>query len=421
MGQPKLNPDIAKFSARHPAGILEDPEPIAQRFAHSADLWQAVLHPSDRPWAAQQAEPRIPALEAAASAVSRWGVQPRLLIPGFILAALVPIVILGSQWLGSAGTTEPALATTLPEPEIATPSAVLTAPDKVQTIAGEPVRFPIALDGTDGVPPRSVIAIRGLPPRSNFSEGRPYGDSEWNLKPDQIGDLDLVPPTDASGAFKLGIALIAPDDSVIAEVETLLEIAPTPTEQAAADESSIASSDGDELAALGAVPDGNEAAMPAPIPGTGFGAGDESIEEPMAMEASAPDQATADKTEQTLAAAPSDETPPDKAEPTETNESGLGSVRPSAFVNLREGPSSSETVLGVIAKGTELPVLDRRRGWVQVEDPASGKKGWIYSGNIVGEAKSHHRTMRVAPAESEPKSESFWGKLGRWLRPGKTS
>ncbi|MGA7457478.1 MAG: SH3 domain-containing protein [Methyloceanibacter sp.] len=100
----------------------------------------------------------------------------------------------------------------------------------------------------------------------------------------------------------------------------------------------------------------------------------------------------------------------------------MGTVQPSVFVNLREGPSSSSSVVGVIAKGAKLSVLDRKRGWVQVTDPATGKKGWIYRGNLVGEAKTHHRARRVAPAEAEPKSdsksESFWGTVGRWLTPG---
>ena len=112
---------------------------------------------------------------------------------------------------------------------------MLTAPDRIEAIAGEDVSFPIAIDGTDGVPSRSVIAVKGLPQGSNFSEGRPYGDSEWSLKPDQIGDLDLVLPADANGEFKLGIALIGPDDAVIAEAETLLEITPAPPAPAVRD------------------------------------------------------------------------------------------------------------------------------------------------------------------------------------------
>ena len=91
---------------------------------------------------------------------------------------------------------------------------------------------------------------------------------------------------------------------------------------------------------------------------------------------------------------------PDTGEPSKDAESGLGSVQPSVYVNLREGPSSSASVVGVIAKGAKLSVLDRKRGWVQVADPATDKKGWIYSGNLAGEAKTHHsRRKRAAPAE----------------------
>lgn len=85
---------------------------------------------------------------------------------------------------------------------------------------------------------------------------------------------------------------------------------------------------------------------------------------------------------------------------------------------MRDAPSSSAPVLGVIAKGATLPVLDRKRGWVQVTDPESGKQGWIYRGLLVGEAKPDQRIRRVAPPDAEPKSESFWGRMGRWLTPG---
>ena len=83
----------------------------------------------------------------------------------------------------------------------------------------------------------------------------------------------------------------------------------------------------------------------------------------------------------------------------------MGSVQPSVYVNLRDGPSSSAPVVGVIAKGAKLSVLDRKRGWVQVTDPASGKKGWIYSGNLAGEAKTHHaRRSARRPPTAEPKA-----------------
>jgi uncharacterized protein YgiM (DUF1202 family) len=87
------------------------------------------------------------------------------------------------------------------------------------------------------------------------------------------------------------------------------------------------------------------------------------------------------------------------------------------FVNMREAPSSSSPVLGVIAKGAQLPVLDRKRGWVQVTDPATGNKGWIYSGLLAGETAPYSRRKRDSSAGAEAKSDSFWSRLGGWLSP----
>jgi hypothetical protein len=84
--------------------------------------------------------------------------------------------------------------------------------------------LPIALDGTDGVPARSIIAIRGLPQGSKLSSGRPYDETEWNLKPDEIGDLHLVLPSNASGESKLVIQLVATDGAIIADSVTILKI-----------------------------------------------------------------------------------------------------------------------------------------------------------------------------------------------------
>ena len=227
MGQPKLSPDVLKLSARYPAGVLGNPKPIAQRFAHTADLRQSALRPAEPPRASPSEESRAAAYQETAPAGGPAG-RTRWLHAGLILAALVPSLILAALWLGLVSLPRSTPTVPLPQARTVSPSAVLTAPDRIEAIAGEDVSFPIALDGTDGVPSRSVIAVRGLPQGSNFSEGRPYGDSEWSLKPDQIGDLDLVLPAGANGEFKLGIALIGPDDAVIAEAETLLEITPAP-------------------------------------------------------------------------------------------------------------------------------------------------------------------------------------------------
>lgn len=408
MGQPKPRPDAAKSAGRYPPGVLGNPQPIAQRFAHTADLRQSALRAAEPPRASQPARPPAAAPEPTASAEGRPTVRTRLLHIGLFFAAVVPSLILGAFWLGLIGTGWSTQAVQ-PEPPTVPPSAVLTAPNRIEAIAGENVNFPIALDGTDGMPSRSVIAIKGLPQGSNFSEGRPFGDSEWTLQPDQIGDLDLVLPSGASGEFKLGIVLLAADDSVIAEAETLLEIAPAPVpaEPAATEASSGLEPEPSKAMVTAALPDGGQAAASAVPPEAALGEDVTPDEKPAATEidpATAPSAAV-----------------PDGAEQTEETKTGLGTVQPSVYVNLREGPSSSASVIGVIAKGATLPVLDRKRGWVQVTAPETGKKGWIYSGNLAGEAKAHYRRMRVAPAEAEAKSpaksESFWGTVGRWLTP----
>jgi hypothetical protein len=411
MGQPKkLTPDVMRLSGRYPAGVLENPEPIAQRFGHSADLRPAALRAAHPPRVSQSTAPTPPTREETDSA-ARFAGRTRWLIAGIVSAALALCLILGGIWLGSTGGMEPPMAQA-PEPQPTAPSAVLTTSTRIEGKAGDTIGFPIALDGTDGVPSRSVIAIKGLPQASNFSEGRPFGESEWMFKPDQIGDLHLVLPRSTSGEFNLAIALIGPDDKVIAEAETLLAIAPAP-----APLEPVVTEGSDATAAL---PGGEAASLDAV-------SGDE-----------AQPDATAETTE--TATAPSADTPPEGGEQTqeaaapasgahpntlgqaETDETGLGTVQPSVYVNMREAPKSSSPVLGVIAKGVELQVLDRKGGWVKVTDPASGKKGWIYSGLLAGEAKTHHRIRRVAPAEAdsnpEPKSESFWGRVGRWLTPG---
>jgi hypothetical protein len=51
------------------------------------------------------------------------------------------------------------------------------------------------------------------------------------------------------------------------------------------------------------------------------------------------------------------------------------------FVNLRKGPTSSSAVISIVAKGAKLEVLGRKRGWVQVSNPETSEKGWIYAGS----------------------------------------
>ncbi len=159
----------------------------------------------------------------------------RTLVAILILVTLLPNLTLGAMlWLGVINTpwSRPMMLSpdesAMPADQSAIASVVLTAPAILEATAGEDVALPIALDGTDGLPARSIVAISGLPQGSALSNGRPYGKTEWTLKSDEIGDLHLVLPDTARGESKLTIKLIAPDDNVIADAETVLNVAANP-------------------------------------------------------------------------------------------------------------------------------------------------------------------------------------------------
>jgi hypothetical protein len=408
MGRPKkLTSDIIALSGKYPTGVLENPEPIAQRFAHSPDLRRTARRVADPPRASRPAAPSFATREQTPSSTQLTR-RTRWLIAGLVSAAWVPCVILGSMWFGSTDVTAPPTAQA-PEPQPTAPLAVLTTSRTIEAKAGDTVDLPIALDGTDGVPARSIIAIEGLPQASTLSDGRPYGESDWMLKPDQIGDLQLVLPRSTTiGEFRLAVALVAPDETIIARAETILNVAPAPAplEPVTAENSDAGT----------ALPGGEVAALDA---GSGDETEPDATAETTATATASSTGATPELGEQTQAVASASGAQPNMLGQAETEESALPTVQPSVAVNMREAPKSSSPVLGVIGQGIELQVLDRQRGWVKVTDPASGKEGWIYSGLLAGEANKNRRIRRAAPnSSSEPSSESFWGRVGRWLTPG---
>src|SRR6185312_5126332 len=92
--------------------------------------------------------------------------------------------------------------------------------------AGKETAFAISLDSSENLPARSIITIRGLPEGTSFSAGRPYGETEWSLRPDEIGDLRLTLPQSASGQRALSVELVAADGRMIASGAISLAIAP---------------------------------------------------------------------------------------------------------------------------------------------------------------------------------------------------
>jgi Bacterial SH3 domain len=344
---------------------------MAQRFASRTQTGSA---PGNHQLA-DQTLPSTPSLLVLPSGI-------RTLIAILILAVLIPNLLGAMFWLGvinmpwSRPVTLPPDKGSVPavQPGILPP--VLTAPPRLEAAAGENVIFPVALDGTDGVPARSIIAISGLPQGTTLSSGRPYGETEWNLKPDEIGDLRLVLPHTASGESKLTIKLIAPDDAVIADTETVLNVSSDPKGSL---ERVAETGSGDAVLALGA------------------------NQEPNLMNVGGVKALGATRAEERLAnveaarETPRDPVPSPRGPAADDVHANW--IKPLAFVNLRKGPSPSAPVISVVAKGAKLRVIGRKDRWVQVTNPASSEKGWIYTGHVATVTKA--RPKRAVHSEAQ--------------------
>ena len=282
----------------------------------------------------------------------------RALVAGLVLAALIPNLMLGAIfWLGAIdiSRSKSPMITAYDKP-IAPPSAVptpvLSSPPSLEASPGADITLPIALDGTDGVPARSIIAIRGLPQGSKLSSGRPYDETEWNLKPDEIGDLHLILPSNASGESNLIIQLVAIDGAILADAAMILK-----------------------------VPTNSAANIPAP---------NIEIDPTRAEVSEQPTQGLEDRgAEETRAsldaamATPGDQVPTRRPAQTSNDDANWITL---TSVNLRERPTRSARAIGVVAKDAKLRVIARKNRWVQVTNLATSEKGWIYARHVANDA-----------------------------------
>jgi Bacterial SH3 domain len=300
-------------------------------------------------------------------------------------------------WLGVTPLADMSQQSPIPWP-------VLTAPAFLEATAGGSILLPIALDGTDGVPAHSSIAITGLPQGSTLSNGRPFGDTGWKLERDEIGDLQLVVPNSASGQAKLTIQLLAPNATLVADAEILLQVATAPQGPLP-----LNAEDTDDVPL---VPANKELTHDGPEgrPGPGLreakpsAAATEREEEPVQSEP---------RTVQSQHHAPAKRT---------VANVGTDEVKTSVFVNLRQAPSPSAEVIRVVGKGAKLRVVARKGRWVQVTDPANSAKGWIYTGNAnppgtrkpSAPAEPSEATQPKPDSDTQPKSVSVWPSFLRW-------
>jgi hypothetical protein len=324
---------------------------IAQRFAPRTQ---------DTPPPAAAAQPATAPTQTVPLIGLNAGI--RRLTTVLVAAALIPNLALAVLWLGAVDppwsksaspapkeTERMAATQAAPHAEQSSPPAaqaaappdfspVLTAPNLLDAEQGGSVSFPISLDGTDGVPEQSVIVIKGLPPGSTLSEGYASGPMEWRLRPDAIGDLQLAVADAPAGETTLLVQLVAPDAKIIATASTTLRMRSEP----------------------GPNPDPFDTAQ------AGLG---EAPDPEAGLEAKAVDETGSIDTVSL----------PDRR-PQPPGESNW--IRPTAWVNLREAPSPTASVVTIVPKGVKLRIIGRKRSWVQVNNPATSQSGWIYATNV---------------------------------------
>jgi hypothetical protein len=110
-----------------------------------------------------------------------------------------------------------------PKPEIERPSVVMVVPDTLQAVLGKEIPFRIGIDPAGPLPPRAIITVDGIPESSTFSAGRPYGETGWSFRPDEIADNLRLIPSEA-GSSDLHIQLLTADGVSIASASTHVDV-----------------------------------------------------------------------------------------------------------------------------------------------------------------------------------------------------
>ena len=327
----------------------------------------------------------------------------------------------------------PTPETILPKRAVELPSVALSVPDAIAAGAGKEASFAITLDSDHGLPPRSIITIRGLPEGTSFSAGRPFGDTEWSLRPDETDNLRVTLPADASGQRALSVAVVAADGSVITSTGTRLDIAPDP-------KMALISRPGDAARIAELIEHGRKMVEVGYFPGArayfqraaeagsaeaAFSVGatyDPSFIEEIGAQGIKPDtkqariwyerakalghkdadaQISALAKAEALGASPAAEKPkpiepaepapapaaitpkpviaPVAPEATRTGDAGLEWVEISSPVNVRSGPTPQSETIKIAVPGKRYQATGRQGSWVQVTDPATSEVGWVYA------------------------------------------
>ena len=311
------------------------------------------------------------------------GLRRNAWVSALVVLALIPLTMLfvrlwqdmvaahavhGTPPDAKSSTSSPPALTALAQPEQrpSTLEVALSSPDRIDANAGEVIEFQVAIDATDALPVRSIIAVTALPEGASFSQGRPYGVTGWSLRPDEIADVQLRLP-EHGGASDMRLELIAADGTVLAQSETRLSIAPSSVDTAAV---AVSASNPFEQVATAETTRSIDNASPPPQrkPAASAGAAP-TVKVNTVKVVTIPAPRPARPHDGGYALGPPPEEPRASAEWMETK---------SAVDMHAKAEKSSETVK-VAGKGLKLRVVARNKKWVQVTDPKTSTTGWIYN------------------------------------------
>jgi hypothetical protein len=353
------------------------------------------------------APPRPESEPAPMAAPTRFGVH-RLkefglplgtLLPGLVGLTVVPLSFVFFLWWqdtapqdqapvqeltvtsasATAGMAEPAQETRVPD-------LALSSPDRLEADAGRTIAFPIAIDRAEALPERSLVAVSALPQGASFSRGRPYGDTGWSLRPDEIAGLQLQLPWQ-SGTANMRVELISGDGTVLAQSTTALSITPPQVATVDPDVPTPPVETAQMEQATGATAD-EIAPAPAAETATAVLKGPVAETEPLQQQEALPPAASKPdvkvNTVKTVAVAPPRETKPyDGAmalgSPADVAQATGEWMETTTAVDMHARAEQKSDTVKVAQGGLKMRVTGRDKNWIQVNDPKSGTTGWIYN------------------------------------------
>jgi hypothetical protein len=318
------------------------------------------------PHARANAQPSPPELPDATAAQGKRGPTRNAWVSALVVLALIPLAMLfirlwqdvaiphpadgATPAVGLSASSSPATGSAQPEQRPSKLEVALSSPDRIEAKAGDVIAFPIAIDATEALPARTIIAITALPEGASLSAGRPYGVTGWSLRPDEIGDLQLHMPA-RGGATDMRLELVAGDGTVLSQSETRLSIAP---EEVATAE------------ATGSV----DSLPPAPL------------RKPAASAGAAP-AVKVNTVKVVTVPAPNPARPHDGGyglgPATEAPQAAAEWMVTKAAVDIHAKAEQSSETVKVVDKGLKVRVTARDKNWVQVTDPKTSTTGWIYN------------------------------------------